>query len=211
MERYGSGYPSGSEASDLQLTLVSEPGQTISPVPGKIVTIFGSSKPVEGSPEYEDAVVIGRRLASRGISVCTGGYRGIMEGVSRGASESEVKIIGVTSAVFSPSPNRYVNVQVHTKTIFERLQKLVELGDGYIVLKGGTGTMAEFAMVWELINKERMAKKPIVLATGFWKPAVDLMVQELASEGNESGARCVRIAKDAADAADLMIKSLLNG
>ncbi len=210
MERYCTGYSSGSEARNLQLILVAEPGQTISPAPGKIVTIFGSSKPVEGSHEYEDAVLIGRRLASNGISVCTGGYRGIMEGVSRGASESDVRIIGVTSAVFSPSPNRYVNVQVHTQTIFERLQKLIELGDGFIVLKGGTGTIVEFAMVWELISKEMMERKPIILATGFWKPAVDLLTGEFTSEGSEIGAQYVKIAKDAAEAADLMIKSLRN-
>lgn len=190
---------------------MSESGQTIPPAPGKIVTIFGSGKPVDGSPEYEDAVLIGSRLASKGISVCTGGYRGIMEGVSKGASESDVKIIGVTSAVFSPSPNRYVNVQVHTQTIFERLQKLVELGDGYIVLKGGTGTMVEFAMVWELMNKEMIANKPIIVVSGFWKPVVDLLGQELTSEGMKLAAQYVKIAKDAGDAADLIIKSLQNG
>ena len=65
-----------------------------------------------------------------------------MEAVSKGASQSDVKIIGVTSAVFSPNPNEFINVQVHTRNLHERLQKLIELGDGYIILKGGTGTLA---------------------------------------------------------------------
>ncbi|HQT91390.1 MAG TPA: hypothetical protein PL001_05110, partial [Candidatus Kryptobacter bacterium] len=72
---------------------------------GKIVTVFGSSKPKEGSAEYADAMLMGERLASNGISVCTGGYGGTMEAVSKGASKSDIKIFGVTSAVFSPNPN----------------------------------------------------------------------------------------------------------
>lgn len=174
------------------------------------MTIFGSSRPVEGSREFEDARLIGERLASVGISVCTGGYRGIMEAVSSGASKSDVKIVGVTSAVFSPNPNRFVNMQVHTRTLYERLQKLVELGDGYIVLKGGTGTLVEFATVWELMNKKVINEKPIVAVTDFWKPVVDLLDEELASEGLESCAKYVRIARDASEAAEIMIASLRN-
>ncbi len=178
------------------------------PLSEKIVTVFGSSRPAEGSPEYETAMLIGERLASSGLSVCTGGYRGTMEAVSKGASGSDVKIIGVTSAVFSPNPNEFVNVQVHTRNLYERLQKLVELGDGYIILKGGTGTLVELAMVWELMNKEMITEKPIITVTDFWRPIVDLLGRELASEGHDSRARYVRIAHDASEAAMMMIAAL---
>lgn len=153
-------------------------------------------------------MLIGERLASKGISVCTGGYGGTMEAVSGGASKYDVKIIGVTSAVFSPTPNRYVNVQVHTMTSYERLQKLVELGDGYMILKGGTGTLVEFATVWELMNKEIITGKPIITVTDFWKPVVDLIGKELVSEGRGQGAGHVKIARDASEAAGMMIESI---
>lgn len=208
MERRRCRYTSGAKARYLQLISVIETPQKDLASPAKIVTVFGSSKPVEGSPEFEDALLIGKRLASNGLSVCTGGYGGTMEAVSKGASESDSRIIGVTSAVFSPVPNQYVNVQVHTQTLYERLQKLVELGDGYIVLKGGTGTLVEFATVWELMNKELIMDKPIVVVTGFWKPVVDLLDKELASEGKASGSSYVKIAKDGSEAADMMIGSL---
>lgn len=175
---------------------------------GKIVTIFGSSKPVDGTPEYEDARIIGSRLASEGISVCTGGYRGTMEAVSKGASESDVKIIGVTSAVFSPVPNQYVNVQVHTLNPYERLQKLLEMGDGYIILRGGTGTLVELAMVWEQINKGMISARPVIAVTDFWKPVVELLSGQLLSEGKDEASGRVKIAKDASSAADMMIELL---
>lgn len=175
----------------------------------KIVTVFGSSRPTEDSKDYEDAELLGKKLSSAGFSVCTGGYRGIMEAVSKGASQSEANIIGVTSAIFSPTPNRYVNMQVHTSSLYERLQKLVELGDGYVILKGGTGTLVEFSLVWELMNKSIIKEKPIVAVTDFWSPVVDLLDEELAFEGLESCTRYVKIAKDASEAADMMIRSLL--
>ena len=53
-----------------------------------IVTVFGSSRPGEGSPDYEEARVLGRALAKHGFAVCSGGYGGVMEAVSRGAKEA---------------------------------------------------------------------------------------------------------------------------
>ncbi|MCL5267485.1 MAG: LOG family protein [Bacteroidetes bacterium] len=182
--------------------------QTPQPAQGKIVTIFGSSRPVEGSKEYEEAEILGKKLSSAGISVCTGGYGGIMEAVSRGASESDVKIIGVTSATFSPTPNKYVNVQVHARSHFERLEKLVEIGDAYVILRGGTGTLVEFAMVWELMNKNLIGEKPIILVGDFWKPVVNLMGKALIAEGHESRTGYVRMVASASQAAETLIASL---
>jgi len=187
---------------------VAEDTNQIPDKPSKIVTIFGSSRPQEGSKEYQDAELLGKRLSAAGFSVCTGGYRGIMEAVSKGASHTDTNIIGVTSAVFSPTPNPYVNMQVHTMTLYERLQKLIDLGNGYIVLKGGTGTLVEFALIWELMNKNMVHEKPIIAVTDFWKPVIKLLDAELAFEGLESCTRYVTIAKDASEAADTMIAAL---
>lgn len=178
---------------------------------GKIVTIFGSSRPAEGSKQYEEAELIGRKLAAAGISVCTGGYGGIMEAASRGAAPYDVKVIGVTSAVFSPTPNDFVNVQVHARSPFERLEKLVEIGDAYAVLKGGTGTLVEFSTVWELVNKRIVPEKPIILVGDFWKPVVELMNKSLVEEGHESRTKYVRITADASEAAGMLIASLAGG
>ncbi len=184
--------------------------QITQPAQGKIATIFGSSQPDEGSKEFEEAELIGKKLSSAGISVCTGGYGGTMEAVSRGASQSDVKIIGVTSASFSPAPNRYVNVQVHTRSPFERLQRLVEIGDAYAVLKGGTGTLVEFAAVWELMNKNIIGEKPIVLIGDFWKPVFDLMSKALKEEGHEWRTGYVKTALNASEGSDMLI-DLLTG
>lgn len=204
------GHPTRTADRHLQLEFVPEAEPASKSISGKIITIFGSSKPAPGSAEYEEAELIGRKLAGSGLSVCTGGYKGIMEGVSKGASEGDVKIIGVTSVVFFPTPNQYVNIQVHTESLYERLQRLVELGDGYIVLKGGTGTLVEFSLIWELMNKNIISEKPIVVVGNFWKPVIDLLDKELAFEGLESCTKFVRVAKDGAEAVGMMVKALGN-
>ena len=46
---------------------------------GPAVTVFGSARIKEGSPTYELARAIGRRLAEAGFAVITGGGPGVME------------------------------------------------------------------------------------------------------------------------------------
>ena len=51
----------------------------------KAVTVFGSARLGEGTPEYEQAHEVGRALADAGYAVITGGGPGLMEGPNRGA------------------------------------------------------------------------------------------------------------------------------
>jgi len=139
----------------------------------KIVTVFGSSRPREGESEYEEARELGRRLALRGLAVCSGGYGGVMEGVSRGAKEAGGATYGVTAEFFNKSANEWVDTEVRMKTWEERLFELIRLADGFAVCKGGTGTLVELAVVWEMLNKSVMSGKPIAVVGGFWQPILD--------------------------------------
>src|SRR6202166_5330310 len=98
----------------------------------KVITVFGSSRPEEGHADYAEAVDLGRALAAAGFAVCTGGYGGVMEGVSRGASESGGRVLAVTSSFFQSHPNRWVDEETCMATWQERLFELVRLGDGYV-------------------------------------------------------------------------------
>ena len=79
------------------------------PVKQRTIAVFGSSEPREGEPSYEQARLLGRLLAQRGYAVINGGYGGVMEAVSRGASEAGGLAIGVACDVFAGRrPNRYL-------------------------------------------------------------------------------------------------------
>src|SRR6266705_2752777 len=136
-----------------------------------IVTVFGSSRPGEGSPDYEEACVLGRALAKHGFAVCSGGYGGVMEAVSRGAKQVGGKTYGVTAEFFkSAKLNRWIDVEVRKQTWEERLFELIRIADGFVACKGGTGTLVELAVVWEMLNKSVMSGKPFDVLGDFWQP-----------------------------------------
>lgn len=139
----------------------------------RIVTVFGSSRPQAGDPDYQQARALGNALAQRGFAVCTGGYAGVMEAVSRGAKDSDGKVYGVTAQFFARKANPWVDVEVRKNTWEERLFELVRLGDGFIACKGGTGTLVELAVVWEMLNKSVIVAKPCVILGEFWQPILD--------------------------------------
>lgn len=105
-----------------------------------------------------------------------------MEATARGAREGGGSTIGITVETFSRQANAWIEREVKMPTLASRLFRLVELGEAYIILRGGTGTLLEFAAVWEFINKKQMPQKPVV-ADAFWRPVVELIGMELRSEG----------------------------
>lgn len=137
------------------------------------ITVFGSSRPAEGHARYEEARSLGRALAAAGFTVCSGGYGGVMEAVSRGAKEAGGSTLGVTASSFSSRANRWVDQEVRVATWEERLFELVRRGDGYVACQGGTGTLVELAVVWEMLNKRVMNGKPFAVVGTFWQPVLD--------------------------------------
>jgi uncharacterized protein (TIGR00730 family) len=139
-----------------------------------IVTVFGSSRPREGAADYEEARVLGRALAKHGFSVCSGGYAGVMEAVSRGAKEAGGKTHGVTADFFKAAKlNAWIDEEVRMKTWEERLFELIRRADAFVACKGGTGTLVELAVVWEMLNKSVMPAKPFAVLGDFWEPVLD--------------------------------------
>ena len=138
-----------------------------------VITVFGSSRPVPGDEDYEEGRALGRALAERGFEVCTGGYGGIMEAVSLGAKEAGGHTLAVTARFFRAQANRHVDREIRVETWQDRLFELIRIGHGYVACRGGTGTLVELAVVWEMLNKGVMNAKPMVVLGEFWLPIVD--------------------------------------
>lgn len=152
----------------------------------KTITVFGSSKPCEGDEEYNIAYKLGCLLAKSGFDVCTGGFMGTMEAVSKGANENGAEVIGVTVDIWSSNPNRFITKEVKCNNLLERVNKLIELGDAFVVLQGGTGTLLELAATWELANKGLMDHKPILCHSSMWQGIVSIMNIQLKKEGRDT-------------------------
>jgi uncharacterized protein (TIGR00730 family) len=185
---------------------------------GNIVTVFGSSRPVAGDPAYRLAYEVGAELAGAGFTVCNGGYGGTMEGSARGARESKTsrvppdqRTIGVIATGFGRrSANRWIDKIIKVDTMVERLLKLVSLGDAYVVLRGGTGTLLEFAAVWEFMNKTIMPEKPIVVVGPFWDSVLKTLREEAAWEGLGDCTRFVHVVHTPPECA-AKVRALMGG
>jgi uncharacterized protein (TIGR00730 family) len=143
----------------------------------KIITIFGTATATSVDPVYTVAYEIGKLLAEAGFTIANGGYGGTMLASAKGVSEAKGKTIGVTCRAFGRGgANEYIKQEIVTATLDERLDTLIKLGQGYVILPGATGTLLELAKVWELKNKGFMpANKPIILVGKFWRGLADLI------------------------------------
>ena len=155
------------------------------------ITVFGSSRPKFGDEEYLIAYELGRRLAQEGYVICNGGYGGTMEASAYGAKEGGGKSVGVVCDRFGDTANRYITETIHVQTHSERLHKLIELGDAYVILKGSTGTLVELALVWEYMNKSIIPVKPIIVVGEFWKAVIETLDTEFMFEGRRSASTFV--------------------
>jgi uncharacterized protein (TIGR00725 family) len=180
-----------------------------------VITVFGSSRPREGDEDYEEARTLGRALAKHGFSVCNGGYGGVMEAASRGAKEAGGRTMGITADFFKNAKlNAWVDEEVRKQTWQERLFELIERADGFVACKGGTGTLVELAVVWEMLNKSVMTGKPFAVLGDFWCPVVERVREvELGHPApwGEANGRIVHVAPTPGDAAMYLTTKLKRG
>jgi len=170
----------------------------------KTITIFGTANAKPGDLAYTLAEEIGKLLAQAGFCLANGGYGGTMLAAAKAATQLGGKTIGVTCARFKRSvANEYITREIVTDSLDERLDTLIKLGQAYVVLPGGTGTLLELAKVWELKNKGFLQEtKPIILVGEFWKPLVDLITAD-----DPDSSRHIHVAAGPDEVKDILVAS----
>ena len=134
------------------------------------VTVFGSSQVRPEDAAYQDALRLGRLLAEAGYTLCTGGYAGVMEAVSRGAVEAGGHAIGVTVTPWAGRirPNPWVTEEIATADLFQRISRMIE-ADAYVAMPGGLGTLGEVALTWNLFQTDSIPRRPFILVGRAWR------------------------------------------
>mgnify|MGYP001370438019 CR=1 FL=1 len=161
----------------------------------KIIAVFGGSRVFEGSAEYVEAYAVGKLLAQNGFAVMNGGYAGTMEASARGAQEHGGRTIGVLSSEFARlAPNPYLTETQPSQDLFSRIQYMQSNANGFIVLKGSMGTLAELALVWNLSKIDARHRKPIILLGEAWANVLRVWCDQLAVTDEE--ARLLQVAEN---------------
>jgi uncharacterized protein (TIGR00730 family) len=144
----------------------------------RIITSFGSAFVSKDELLFNEIESLGKVIAQKGWTVCSGGYYGSMEAISKGAKSAGGKTIGVTVKEWTAKINQYIDEEVKMRSLMERIVELVGVADAYIIFKGGTGTLVEISVALELMNKKIMGEKPLIFYTKFWSNMIEILKQD---------------------------------
>lgn len=139
------------------------------------VSCLGFADAQPDDPLFKEAYDVGKVLAENGYVTANGGGPGVMRATTEGAKAAGGKVIGVT---FYPKDvanfegrdkNNLFDEEIKTENYLARTLKLLEVGQAYIIFRGGTGTISEFGMAWGLARLYFGHHKPLILYGKFWE------------------------------------------
>jgi len=131
----------------------------------KYATFFGGAINDRTTKEYNDSILIGGFLANKGFIVKNGGYRGLMEAVSKGATEADGQAFGYTCKSFGfTKGNEFLTETIICNDIYDRLGYLNAESETFVIQRGGIGTLAELFLLLDEVRK--MIVKPNIYLFG---------------------------------------------
>jgi uncharacterized protein (TIGR00730 family) len=150
------------------------------------VSVFGSARTPPGTPEYELARDVGRRLGEAGFAVITGGGPGAMEAANRGAHDAGARSIGLNIDLpfEEGAASEWVDHSLDFHYFFCRKVMFVRYANAFVVLPGGLGTLDELFEALCLIQTQKIRSFPVVLVgVEYWAGLVDWLRDRVAAEG----------------------------
>jgi uncharacterized protein (TIGR00730 family) len=149
------------------------------------VTIFCGSNTGSGDAYMQAAAALGRELAARGLTMVYGGtHKGLMGALADAVFDGGGSVHGVITQRLAGLGHQHPKL-VTLETVAgmrERKARMADLGDAYIALPGGVGTLEEFFEVWVSAQLEGVAKPLGLLnVNGYFDPLmamVDKMIAE---------------------------------
>jgi uncharacterized protein (TIGR00725 family) len=134
------------------------------------MAVIGAGGALDGATETMCAA-LGELAVDAGFRIATGGLGGVMEAVSRGAHRSasyrEGDVVGILPTYDRQSANSAVDIVIPTGLGIARNVVLVSSADVVVAVGGGSGTLSEIAVAWQL-------GKPIVALAAVPGWAADL-------------------------------------
>lgn len=140
----------------------------------KNIAIFGSADVSEDSDLFKQVYEMAGLLAKSGVTVVNGGGPGTMYAATKGAKDAGGEVLTVS---FRPQDAPFFEGKdglntatrdIEARNYPERVGLLLENSDAFVMFKGGTGTLSEWAMVWLMAHIYYGHHKPFVLVGEFW-------------------------------------------
>ena len=158
---------------------------TMARLPEQLVSVFGSARTPEGSPFYEMAREVGRRLVEAGYGVITGGGPGVMGAASRGAFEAGGRSIGLNIELpMEQHPNPHQTESLAFRYFFVRKVCFLKYSTAIIIFPGGFGTLDELNEVLTMVQTRKINQIPLILVgRKFWDGYLRWIRRDLVEAG----------------------------
>ena len=158
------------------------------------VTFFGYADSRETDSEYINAFESALLLANAGYTIVNGGGPGVMRAATLGAKAAGGHVIGVT--LYPAEQDEMLmfegrdklnsfDEEVKTDSYLARTLKLIELGDVFVIMNGGTGTVSEFGMAWGLARLHFGHHKHLILYGSWWHNILEAFGGNMRLRGEE--------------------------
>ena len=174
----------------------------------KRVSVFAGNRCAPNKEKYyfDLAYQTGKLLAQKGLIVVSGAGPGLMDQVLKGAFEAGGRTFGVALNVAGRHQSQYVSEMTLHDTLGPRQDEIIKLGDAYIALPGGIGTIYEVNNILALKRVGEISKeKPLILLGEYFNmlgPVFKTMINE--GFADESITGLFKIVSNPEEAADLL-------
>jgi len=137
----------------------------------KRVAIFGDAEAKKTDQHFIDAYNTAKLLAENGYIIVDGGGPGVMLAATLGAKAGGGR---VETVILNPKyrPKNYEGDYkenngssdkiIKTKSYPERLNKLVEVADAFVIFNGGVGTLSEVGLTWQMAKFDYGKHEPLI-------------------------------------------------
>ena len=155
----------------------------------KKVAIFGDAEAKKNDQHFIDAYNTAKLLAENGYTVVNGGGDGIMLAATLGAKAGGGKVeIVVLDPKKKPANFEGYNKENYdladkiysTPNYPERLSKLIEVGEAFVIFNGGVGTLSEIGLSWQMAKFDFGSHEPLI----FFGEQMNSVIEELVKSLN---------------------------
>lgn len=150
----------------------------------KKVAIFGDAEAKKTDQHFIDAYNTAKLLAQNGYTIVNGGGGGVMLAATLGAKAGGGRVeIVVLDPKKKPVNFEGYNKENHdladkiylTPNYPQRLNKLIEVGEAFVIFNGGVGTLSEIGLSWQMAKFDFGHHEPLI----FFGEQMNRVIEEL--------------------------------
>ena len=160
----------------------------------KRIAFLGDATALPHHRHFQDALGVASHLADLGYIIVNGGGPGIMLASTLGAKKAGGRTEIITldpdhepdNYEGTDQQNYHLADKIYTTSSYSsRLNKLIDIADAFIVFKGGTGTLSEIGLIWEMAKFEYGHHEPLFFYGKFWRSLIREITAKLNFENIE--------------------------